>query len=170
MGEICKSSQKKLVKSVKSEGLKIGKGEGKGNKKEKEGRGQEYSYPKKYTPQKSNLKAHKSRHLSHRNFNCDYCDSKFHNKGDLIRHMKAGLYKVPYNLRFFPTPMFFGIFIFLPEIFVPFPLSPLDILPNSLNIIWKMILLPFPFFSSYIVPHSHDIPFPFHNLIFFPTR
>ena len=53
----------------------------------------------------------------------------------------AGVYKVPYNLIFFPT-LFFKIFDFLPQISVPFPSSPPDNFPYSLKITELMILLP----------------------------
>ena len=43
---------------------------------------------------------------------------------------------------------------------------PIDILPDSLNIIGKIILLSL-FFHVLIFPR-HDIPFPLHNLMFFP--
>ena len=59
------------------------------------------------------------------------------------------VYKVPYNLIFFLTPIFY-ILVFLPEISVSFPLLPLDILPNSLNIIGKIILLPIFLFPCHI--------------------
>ena len=68
---------------------------------------------------------------------------------------KAVVYKVPYNFIFVTSP----IFKIFPDIFVPFPFSRLDILPNSL-IIGKMILLPSSLFSTlYSSPlHSHIIP------------
>ena len=54
------------------------------------------------------------------------------------------MYKVPYNL----------------------PSFSLDILPNSLNIIWKMILL----FHVIFFPTAMIFPSPLHNLIFFPKK
>ena len=47
-----------------------------------------------------------------------------------------------------PTP-FFRILIFFPKISVPFPSSPLDNLPCSLNIIEQMILLPLTLFYTW---------------------
>ena len=63
---------------------------------------------------------------------------------ETIINCLTGVYKVPYNLIFFPTPIFKSCFAFF---------SPLEILPNSPNIIGQMILLPF---------------FSFFHVIFFP--
>ena len=70
-----------------------------------------------------------------------------------------GVHKVPYNMIFFPNP----IFKIFTETSVPFPFYPLDILPNSLNIIDQMLLLPLNHFST--LDSS-----PLNNLIFFPNR
>ena len=80
-------------------------------------------------------------------------------------HIQAGVYKVPYNLIFLPTPISFLILIFFPEISVPFPFSPLDILPNSFNILGKMILLT----CSHVIFFLTAMIFPslLHNLLFF---
>ena len=67
--------------------------------------------------------------------------TKFHSE-------KAGVYKVPYYLIFFPIPIF-KILIFFPKISVPFPSFPLDNVPYSLNIIEQMILLPLTLFSTW---------------------
>ena len=56
------------------------------------------------------------------------------------------MYKVPYNLRFFPTPIILS-FDFLPQNFSHLPSSSLDNLPHSLYIIEQMILLPLTLFS-----------------------
>ena len=68
---------------------------------------------------------------------------------------KTGVYKVPYNLKFFLNPNFFNLY-FLYQNFRHLLFSPHDILPNSLNIIGKMILLPLYFFPMFILPHSHE--------------
>ena len=74
------------------------------------------------------------------------------------------MYKVPYNLIFFPTP----IFLNLPRHVRPLLLFPLDILPKCLNIIGHIILLPlYIFLTSYSFPHSW---YYLSNLIFFPNR
>ena len=67
----------------------------------------------------------------------------------------AGVYEAPYNLIFFPTPIFL-ILDFLPKNFRPLPLSPLDILPNNLNIIGNMI----PSFFSHVIFFLTAIIFP----------
>ena len=54
--------------------------------------------------------------------------------------IQAGVHTVPYNLIFFPTPILLNLDFLPPK--SPFASFPLDILPNSLNIIEKMILLP----------------------------
>ena len=51
------------------------------------------------------------------------------------------MYKVLYNLIFFPTAILFN-HDFLPQNFRPLSFPPLDILPKSLKIVGKMILLP----------------------------
>ena len=53
----------------------------------------------------------------------------------------------------------------------PFTFSPHEILPNSHNILKKIILLPLsPVFNAIFLPTAILFPFPFHNLIFFPNR
>ena len=62
---------------------------------------------------------------------------------------RLGVLKVSYNLIFFPIPTFFNL-DFLPQISIPFPSSPLDILPNSLtNYKEDDIAPPAPFFTFY---------------------
>ena len=73
--------------------------------------------------------------------------------------LRAGLYKVSYNLIFFPNPIFNNI-EFLPR---NFPFSPLDIHPNSLNIKGEMILL-HPLLIMFFLK-AMIFPFPLHNLI-----
>ena len=59
--------------------------------------------------------------------------------------------------------------IFLPKISVPFPKSPLDNLPYTLNIIEQMILIPLTlFFHVIFFPKALKLPSPLHNLKFFP--
>ena len=65
----------------------------------------------------------------------------------MLKDLHSGVYKVPYNLIFFPTPIF-EILIFFTKISVPFPSSPLDKLPYSLNIKEQMILLPLTLYST----------------------
>ena len=61
--------------------------------------------------------------------------------------------------------------IFFPKISVPFPSSTLDILPNSLSIMWKMILLsPFPFFYIIFFPTSIIFTSPPQSLKFSPNN
>ena len=69
----------------------------------------------------------------------------------------AGVYKVSCNLIFFPTPI---SQIFFHGISVPFPFFRIDILPNSLNILF-----------IYLFIYLYDLasPFPFFLVIFFPT-
>ena len=63
-------------------------------------------------------------------------------------NIKAGVYKVPSNLIFFPNLKLKNLIFFL-KISVPFPSSPLDNLPYILNIIEQMILLlPLTLFST----------------------
>ena len=73
--------------------------------------------------------------------------NRFRQEWTSLLKVNAGLYIVPYNFIFFPIPSFFFFLIFFPKICVPFPLTQLYILPNSLNIIGKMILLPLSLFS-----------------------
>ena len=78
-------------------------------------------------------------------------------------NLGAGLYKVQYNLIVYPPPnCFLKILIFFPKTYLPFPSSPLDILPRSLNIIGKMILLPLSIsFTVYSSPQpGHSLPGP----------
>ena len=59
--------------------------------------------------------------------------------------LQPGVYKVPDKLIFFPNPIILNLDL-LPQTLRPF--SPLDILPSSLNILWKIILVsPSPFLS-----------------------
>ena len=51
--------------------------------------------------------------------------------------------------------------------------SQIDILPNIQAQYYRLddIASPFPLsLPTYILPHSHDIPYLLHNLIFFPNR
>ena len=81
---------------------------------------------------------------------------------------KAGMYIVPYNLIFFPNPIFWSFFS---EISFLFTFFPLDILANSPNIIEKVILIPLYFFFHVIFfPTAMIFPSPFHTLIFFSNR
>ena len=68
--------------------------------------------------------------------------------------LNAGVNKVSYKLIFFPIP-FFKILTYFLQISI---LSPLDILPNSFNILEKMILLPQSLL--FVLSRSYDIPFP----------
>ena len=73
----------------------------------------------------------------------------------LRQGIQARVYKVPNNLIFFPIP------IDIPsKLSVPFPSSSLDILPNSLNIIGKMILLPLSLFSTLYSSSQPCYPLP----------
>ena len=84
--------------------------------------------------------------------------------------MPPGVYKVPYDLIFFPTPIF-RIFISFLIISVSFPSSPLENIPYSLNIIDQMILLPLIlFFHVIFFPKVLKYTFPVHNLKFFPKH
>ena len=58
--------------------------------------------------------------------------------------------------------------IFLPQISVPFPFSPLDNLPYSLIIIEQMITCPYHFFYVVFFPKALNLPSSLHNLKFFP--
>ena len=62
-------------------------------------------------------------------------------------------------VQFLPTFILLNL-QFLPQNFRLLPVFPLDILPNSLNIIGKRIVIHFFIFLGYILPHSNDIPFP----------
>ena len=74
--------------------------------------------------------------------------------------------KIPYDLIFFPTPIFLNL-VFFPK----FPsLSPLDILPKNLNILRKIILLLISLFPRYVHPHRHSIPFPSSKHDILPNR
>ena len=75
-----------------------------------------------------------------------------------------------WKLDILPHPHYILILIFFPK--SPFFSSTPDILPNSHDIIGKMILLPLSLFSTlYSSPQPwFDIPFPSHNLIFFPNK
>ena len=66
----------------------------------------------------------------------------------------------------------FSILIFFPNISVPIPSSPVDILLNSLNVIGKKILLSLIslFFHVIFFPTPFIFPSPLHNLIFFHNR
>ena len=77
-----------------------------------------------------------------------------------------GCMKFP-TTRYSSQPHFFFNLDFFPKISVPFPSSSLDILPNSLNIIGKMILLPF--FHFIFFPTALIFPSPLRNLIPSPT-
>ena len=81
-----------------------------------------------------------------------------------LEHLVTRMYKFPYNLIFFPTPIFF---ISSPKCPSPPFFSALDILPNSLNIMEKIILLPlFLFTTLYSLSQPcHSLPL----LIFFPN-
>ena len=84
---------------------------------------------------------------------------------------KAWVYKVPYNLTFCPTPI--KKKKILPEISVPFPFFPLDILPNIILYREDDMASPFPFFPRYVLPHGPQpmiFPSLLPNLIFFPSR
>ena len=70
-------------------------------------------------------------------------------------NFNTGVYIVPYNLIFSPTPIFLPWFS-SPNFNAP---SPLNILPNSLTIEGKRIFLPISLFQRYFLPH-----------IFFPNR
>ena len=69
----------------------------------------------------------------------------------------------------FPTtwysspPSLFLNFDFLPQFFRPIPLLKF-FHANNLNILGKKICFLFPFFPCYILPHSHDTPFPASQL------
>ena len=80
---------------------------------------------------------------------------------------KAGLYKVPCNLIFFPLHIF-KILICFSKISIPFLSSLLDTLSKSKDIIGKMIL--FPFFHVIFFHTAMLFPYPHHNLIFFPNQ
>ena len=83
----------------------------------------------------------------------------------------AGVYKVPYNLIGYSSPiLFYLILIFFPVYSVHFPFYPLDILPDSLNITGNMIFFPLYLFHLKIFPTVLIIHSPLHNLIFFPNR
>ena len=76
---------------------------------------------------------------------------------------------VPYILIFFPHSIFENLY-FLIQNFRLLPISPLDILPNSLNIVGKMIMLPLSL-SSLLYSSARPWYFlpPLHNLVSFPT-
>ena len=79
----------------------------------------------------------------------------------------AGLYKVPCNLIFFPTPHYFKSW------FPSQKLSSPHDLPNRLNIIENMLLvidLPFPFLHVIFFHTAMIFPSQLHSLIFFPNR
>ena len=79
------------------------------------------------------------------------------------------MYKVPYNLKFYPTPIFFKILIFFPKISFPFPSPPLVNLPYSLNNKEQMIYLPLILFLHVIfLPKAFKFLSLLHKLIFFP--
>ena len=74
-----------------------------------------------------------------------------------ILYLIPEMYKVPYNLFFFPTPIFFKSWFF-PKISAP---SPLYVLSNSLG---KIILLPLSLLST-----LNSSPQPWYSLSFFKT-
>ena len=74
------------------------------------------------------------------------------------------------QLDILPHPLFFLIMIFFPKISVLFPSSPIDIHPNSLNIIGKMLLLLLSFFSMSNFFHSHEFYFPSSKLDILPQQ
>ena len=77
-------------------------------------------------------------------------------KNSLVKNISylyhiSGVYKVLCNLIFFPIIVFLNL-IFFPKISVPFPSSPLDNLPYSLNIKEQIditIILPLTLFSTW---------------------
>ena len=77
------------------------------------------------------------------------------------RAFSRSVYKVPYTFIFFNIPILF-VLIFFPKISVTF--APLDILPNSLNTIGKMILLSLSLFSM-----LYSSPLPWYSLPLFTT-
>ena len=80
------------------------------------------------------------------------------------------MYKVPYSLIFFPNLTLLNLDS-PPLNFRPLHLCPLNILPNCLDIIGKMKMLPLShFFRLIFFPTAMTFPSPFHYLIFFPNR
>ena len=79
-----------------------------------------------------------------------------------------GVYCIKFSTSYYSSHPHFIYFLFSSP---NFSFSPLDILPNSLNIIRKMILLPISLFSMYtFFPTAMIFPSPLHNWIFFPNR
>ena len=74
------------------------------------------------------------------------------------------------QLYILPHPKFLKILIFFPKCPSPISSSPLDNLPDSQNIIRKMILFLLSLFSNNILPNSHDILFPPSKLDILPRQ
>ena len=80
-----------------------------------------------------------------------------------IQQIVPGVYKVPSNLIFFPTPIL-KIFIFV------FPLPHLIFYPTALVLQGRSFCFTFSFFHVIFFPTALIFPSPPHNLIFFPNK